>query len=68
MGSVALDLASTACGATTRSTSAWDIAAGSLLCEYAGLVVRTLETDGVAPAGVVVAPPALIDELEARVT
>ena len=67
MGSAAVDLAWTAAGRYDafyeRGVQVWDIAAGTLLCERAGLVVRTLEADAATPAGVVVAPPALIDEL-----
>ena len=56
-------------GATTPTTSAaikrWDVAAGGLLCECAGLV------EALAPAppqgdGILVATPALIDGLRAR--
>ena len=50
-----------------RGVKAWDVAAGTLICERAGLVVRTLEPDGKLPGGVVVAAPALIDELYALV-
>jgi myo-inositol-1(or 4)-monophosphatase len=46
-----------------RGVKAWDIAAGALICQRAGLVVRTLEPDGKLPSGVVVAAPGLIDEL-----
>ncbi|MDX6677763.1 MAG: monophosphatase, partial [Solirubrobacteraceae bacterium] len=72
MGSAALDLAWTACGRYDafyeRGVQTWDIAAGSVLCECAGLVVRTLPAAGGAPQGLVVAPPGLIDELEALVS
>jgi fructose-1,6-bisphosphatase/inositol monophosphatase family enzyme len=47
---------------------AWDIAAGSILCECSGLVVRPLHAEGAAPGGVVVAPAALIEELYALVS
>jgi myo-inositol-1(or 4)-monophosphatase len=50
-----------------RGVKAWDIAAGTLICQRAGLAVRTLEPDGKLPSGVVVAAPALIDELYALV-
>jgi myo-inositol-1(or 4)-monophosphatase len=67
MGSAALDLAWTAAGRYDafyeRGVQAWDIAAGVVLGECAGLHVRTLEAGGVAPAGVIVAPPGLIDAL-----
>jgi myo-inositol-1(or 4)-monophosphatase len=71
MGSAALDLAWTACGRYDafyeRGVQKWDIAAGSVLCTCAGLAVRTLPAGGGAPQGVVVAPPGLIDELQALV-
>jgi myo-inositol-1(or 4)-monophosphatase len=72
-GAAALDLCWCASGRVDayyeRGVKPWDIAAGTLICERAGLVVRRLHTvparDGQAelPSGVVVAPPALIDEL-----
>jgi myo-inositol-1(or 4)-monophosphatase len=72
MGSAALDLAWTAAGRYDafyeRGVQAWDIAAGSILCECSGLVVRPLPAEGAAPGGVVVAPAALIDELQALVS
>lgn len=72
MGSAALDLAWTAAGRYDgyyeRGVQAWDIAAGSLLCERAGLAVRPLDERGAAPAGLIVAPPRLIDDLQALVT
>ncbi|MEJ7797439.1 MAG: inositol monophosphatase family protein [Solirubrobacteraceae bacterium] len=72
MGSAALDLAWTAAGRCDayyeRGVQPWDIAAGSLLCERAGLVVRPLPAEGAAPQGLVVAPPGLIDELQALVS
>ena len=46
----------------------WDIAAGLVLCEAAGLQVRELAADGALPSGVVVAPAGLIEELTALVT
>jgi myo-inositol-1(or 4)-monophosphatase len=70
-GSAALDLCSCACGRVDayyeRGVKAWDIAAGALICERAGLVCRPLAPAGALPGGIVVAPPALIDELEALV-
>ncbi len=72
MGSAALDLAWTAAGRYDafyeRGVQAWDIAAGSVLCECSGLVVRPLRAKGAAPEGVVVAPAGLIDELQALVS
>jgi myo-inositol-1(or 4)-monophosphatase len=70
-GVAALDMCACASGSLDayyeRGVKAWDIAAGTLMCERAGLVVRTLEANGKLPAGVVVAAPALIDELFALV-
>jgi len=45
----------------------WDTAAGALLCACAGLEVRELAAEDGLPAGVLVAPPALVDELAALV-
>ncbi|HWC26956.1 MAG TPA: inositol monophosphatase family protein [Solirubrobacteraceae bacterium] len=65
MGSAALDLAWTAAGRYDafyeRGVQIWDTAAGSVLCEAAGLEVRPLDGGGEAvPPGVVVAPAALL--------
>jgi myo-inositol-1(or 4)-monophosphatase len=66
-GAAALDLAWTACGRYDayyeRGVKHWDVAAGTLIAERAGLVVRTLAPGDGDAAGVVVAPPALIGEL-----
>jgi myo-inositol-1(or 4)-monophosphatase len=71
VGAAALDLCWSACGRFDayfeRGVHHWDVAAGTLIAERAGLVVRELPEDGDDPAGVVVAPPALIDELVALV-
>jgi myo-inositol-1(or 4)-monophosphatase len=71
MGSAALDLAWTAAGRYDafyeRGVQVWDTAAGSVLCECAGLVVRELEASNTLPSGVIVAPGALIDDLHALV-
>lgn len=71
MGSAALDMAWTAAGRFDafyeRGVQAWDIAAGSLLCACSGLVVLPLEADAGVPAGVMVAPPGLLDDLHALV-
>jgi myo-inositol-1(or 4)-monophosphatase len=71
MGSAALDLAWTAAGRFDgfyeRGIQAWDIAAGTILCRCSRLEVRTLAPVGIAPAGLVVAPPALIEDLAALV-
>ena len=67
MGSAALDLAWTAAGRYDayyeRGIQIWDIAAGSVLCEAAGLRVRPLEARDAAPEGLVVAPEGLLDAL-----
>ncbi|MDQ6607000.1 MAG: inositol monophosphatase [Actinomycetota bacterium] len=66
-GAAALDLAWCACGRYDayyeRGLHEWDLAAGALICERAGLAVRRLAADGQDPSGLVVAPPGLIDEL-----
>jgi len=66
-GAAALDLAWAAAGRVDafyeRGVKPWDIAAGTLLCEAAGLVVRELEPTATLPRGVIAAPPALADEL-----
>jgi myo-inositol-1(or 4)-monophosphatase len=71
MGSAALDLAWTAAGRYDafyeRGVSAWDIAAGTMLCAAAGLDVRTLERRDGLPAGVLAAPAGLAGELHALV-
>jgi myo-inositol-1(or 4)-monophosphatase len=71
MGSAALDLAWTAAGRYDafyeRGISAWDIAAGSMLCTAAGLEVHALEARDGLPAGVLAAPAALAGELLAIV-
>jgi myo-inositol-1(or 4)-monophosphatase len=71
LGSAALDLAWTAAGRFDayyeRGLNAWDLAAGVLLCERAGLSVRVLAPTPPAAAGVLVAPDALIDAMESLV-
>jgi myo-inositol-1(or 4)-monophosphatase len=66
-GAAALDLAWCACGRYDayyeRGLHAWDLAAGALIAERAGLAVRELAATGDDPSGIVVAPPGLIDEL-----
>jgi myo-inositol-1(or 4)-monophosphatase len=66
-GSAALDLAWTAAGRYDayfeRSVKQWDIAAGALICERAGLQLRELHERERLPWGVLLAPPALVDEL-----
>ena len=67
MGSAALDLAWTAAGRYDayyeRGVQTWDIAAGALLCERAGLTVRHLDPVPPMDAGLLVAPRTLADEL-----
>ena len=62
-GSAALDLCWTAAGLYDayyeRGVKAWDTTAGALVCASAGLAVRPI------PEGILVAPPALVDALEA---
>lgn len=69
VGAAALDLAWCACGRFDayyeRGVHVWDIAAGALIVERAGLVVRELPETDEDPFGIVAAPPALIDELYA---
>lgn len=71
-GSAALDLSYTATGRLDayfeRGIQPWDYAAGLLICERAGLAVRELAAVDGLPAGRVVAPPALLDELHGLVT
>jgi myo-inositol-1(or 4)-monophosphatase len=66
-GAAALDLAWCACGRYDayyeRGLHEWDLAAGALIAERAGLAVRRLAADGEDPSGLVVGPPGLIEEL-----
>ncbi len=68
-GSAALDLAWTAAGRLTayyeHGVQRWDAAAGIVLCRGAGLELRELPAAERLPAGLLAAPPALADELEA---
>lgn len=70
-GSAALDLAWTACGRLDafyeRGLNPWDAAAGALICAQTGLEVRPLEPQDGLPPGMLVAPPAIADELAAVV-
>lgn len=70
-GSAALDLAYAAAGRHDayyeRGVHAWDVAAGAMLCAAAGLTVRELEPSGGLAAGLLAAPPAIADELEALI-
>jgi myo-inositol-1(or 4)-monophosphatase len=69
-GSAAIDLAWTACGRLDayyeHGLNAWDLAAGRLLCERAGLEVHDLAPVGPSAPGVLVSPPALSAPLLAR--
>lgn len=70
-GSAALDLAWTAAGRYDayfeRTVKPWDIAAGVLVCERAGLVVQELAEREHLPWGVMVAPAPIADDLIALV-
>jgi myo-inositol-1(or 4)-monophosphatase len=70
-GSAALDLAWTAAGRMDayyeHGVKRWDIAAGTILCAGAGLVVRPLRARDGLPAGVLAAPSAIAAELLALV-
>jgi myo-inositol-1(or 4)-monophosphatase len=69
-GSAAIDLAWTACGRMDayyeHGLNAWDLAAGRLICERAGLVALELAPVGPSNPGILVAPPALAAELASR--
>lgn len=66
-GSAALDLAWTAAGRLDayyeHGVQLWDIAAGVLICEGAGLHVETLPATGSLPQGLLASPPAIADDL-----
>jgi myo-inositol-1(or 4)-monophosphatase len=66
-GSAALDLTWTAAGRYDayfeRSVKQWDIAAGALICERAGLRVAELPVFENLPWGILVGPPDLVDPL-----
>ena len=70
-GAAALDLCWTACGRYDayyeRGVKHWDVAAGALIAERAGLTVRALAAADRDPAGILVAPPGMIDELASLV-
>jgi myo-inositol-1(or 4)-monophosphatase len=67
LGSCAQDLAWTAAGRYDayfeRGPQRWDVAAGELICARAGLERHALPPAPPAPAGLLVAPPALADPL-----
>ncbi len=64
-GSAALDLSWTAAGRYDayfeRTVKPWDIAAGALICERAGLVVLELPVHESLPWGILVARPGLAE-------
>lgn len=66
-GSAALDLAWTAAGRYDayfeRSVKQWDVEAGRLICERAGLKVVELPAQGALPWGVLAATPKLVEPL-----
>jgi myo-inositol-1(or 4)-monophosphatase len=66
-GSAALDLTWTAAGRYDayfeRTVKPWDIAAGALICERAGLRVLELPVHEDLPWGILVAPPELAEPL-----
>jgi myo-inositol-1(or 4)-monophosphatase len=70
-GSAALDLVWTAAGRYDgyyeRGIHHWDVAAGGLICERAGLVVEELVAAPPQGAGILVATPAIFEELQRRV-
>jgi myo-inositol-1(or 4)-monophosphatase len=67
IGAAAVDMSWCACGRFDayyeRGVKPWDVAAGALICERAGLEVRDLPGDERDPPGVVVAPRAIMGEL-----
>lgn len=71
LGSAALDLAWTAAGRYDayfeRTVKPWDIAAGVLICERAGLTVVELPSRGALPSGILVAAAGIADQLLAIV-
>jgi myo-inositol-1(or 4)-monophosphatase len=72
LGSAALDLAWTAAGRYDvyyeYGLNRWDWAAGEMLCSTVGLVTRHLPPLPATGAGLLVAPAALIDRLQAIVS
>jgi myo-inositol-1(or 4)-monophosphatase len=71
MGAAALDLCWTACGRYDafyeRGLKAWDLAAGALIAQRAGLEVRVLPETEDEPSGVALTRGELMDELLALV-
>ena len=70
-GAAALDLTWLACGRLDgyweRGVKPWDIAAGGLICERAGLGIAELPEGEDGPWGICAGPPALLGELRALV-
>lgn len=70
-GAAALDLCWVAAGRLDayyeRTVRPWDVAAGALICEQAGLEVRYLPAAGEVPDGVLAAPGELVQPLWDRV-
>lgn len=66
-GSAAMDLAWCAYGRWDayyeRGVHAWDVAAGALIAARAGLQVRDIPASDEDPAGLLAAPPGLVDQL-----
>jgi myo-inositol-1(or 4)-monophosphatase len=66
-GAAALDLCWCACGRLDayfeRGVQNWDVAAGRLIAERAGLAARELPAAPGLPWGLAVAPPAILEEL-----
>jgi myo-inositol-1(or 4)-monophosphatase len=71
LGSAALDLVWTAGGRYDayyeHGLKTWDVAAGALVCERAGLARRDLAPVGPSAPGILVAPPGLVEGLAALV-
>jgi myo-inositol-1(or 4)-monophosphatase len=80
-GAAALDLCAVASGQLDayyeRGVKPWDIAAGVMFCERVGLAVRLLEavpagawspSSAALPEGLLVAPAAIVDELQTLVS
>ncbi len=67
LGSAALDLAWTAAGRYDayfeRSVKLWDVAAGALICQRAGLTVTELPAAGPLPWGLMACAPGLAEPL-----
>ena len=67
LGSCAVDICYVAAGYVDayyeHGLNAWDLAAGGLICECAGLVVKPLDPVGPSAPGVVVGPPTLVDAM-----